>query len=166
MTPPRSADPEIRFSVDVTDVVESLKNSGFASTNADVTLIGASIGYKYGYLPYNSTTHTYVRLGVLARQTNFETYAVGLVLANKIKNGEALTRESVGLESNINYLSNLANSGLMHLKSRMKTFGREVSEILPEMIHEALGISKNGIENTELASIGEDIQFNTNNEGQ
>ena len=132
-------DPELKFSTDVTQVVESLKNSGFATSNADVIMFGATLGYKLGPLTYAPSTKLYVRLGVLVRQANFETYTVALMLANRQRYGHSIDENSLSLETNIAYLAQMTNSGLMHLGQMLKTFDKEASSLVPEFLHEALG---------------------------
>ena len=159
-----SSDPGIRFSVDVTEVIESLKNSGYATTNADVALIGASLAYKFGNQTFSGNTQTYVRIGVLSRQTNFENFALALILANKAKNEEKIDANFSSLEANISYFSNMANSGLIYLKKLMRDFGREASEVLPELMHEALGTRPPTLSSEELTTIGNEIVFNQDEE--
>lgn len=152
------SDPNLNFSTDVTEVVEGLKNSGYASTNGDVVLFGAALGYKLGPLEYSKNTRLYVRLGVLVRQENFETVAVALMLANRNKYGHEVTADSLSLEKNMAYLAEMANSGLAHLGKKMKNFNLEASVLVPELIQESLGWGDNPSEET-LASLAETITF-------
>ena len=159
-----SSDPEIKFSVDVAEVIESIKNAGFATTNADVVLLGAALGYKYGWRAYSPETQGYVRFGVLSRQLNFEELAVALMLASRVRNVENIDEESIALDKNLNYLSKMTNSGLMHLKSVMRDMNREASDVLTLLIHQALE-TRQGNVLEDLNKIGDGIVFTERNEG-
>ena len=156
------SDPEVKFSTDVTEVVESLRNSGFATSNADVIMFGASLAYKLGVISYAPSTKLYVRLGVLVRQPNFESYCVALMLANRHRYGHSITNESLSLEANISYLSQMANSGLMHLKETMSNFNREASALVPDLIQEALGLKTETLDASNLIEISKTIVFESN----
>lgn len=159
-----TSDPDLKFSTDVTEVIESLKNSGYASTNADIVLLGATLCFKFGYQEFSAATQNYVRLGVLLRQVNFEAFATALIVANMQKNGEEISKDSLSLEKNIGYLSKMANSGLIHLKHKMRDFSRESSEILPVMMKEALGIRSEGLSHDDFTQMSEDIEYKNQGE--
>lgn len=127
-------DQRVLFLKSVSEVVDELRESGICKNLTQTVLLGCTLGYKFGLLDVVGVKRYDVRVGVLARTPGFVEYATAIILAVHSKAGENLSRQLLNLADNVDALTLITNSGLLHLAQQKHHTGLSLSVLLPELM--------------------------------
>ena len=130
-------DQRILLLKNVSDVVDELRDSGICRTLTQTVLLGATLGYHFGVVDVSGVKRYDVRLQVLVRTPGFAEYVLALMLGAKKRESGDISATDLKLQNNIENLTAITNSGLLHLAARKRETGLSLAILIPELMIQA-----------------------------